>query len=203
MISRLQGLLLEKTPPQLLIDVNGIAYEVEAPMTTFYHLPEVGQNVVLHTHFVVREDVQLLYGFYDKRDRALFRNLIKVNGIGPRSAISILSSFSADVFVQCVHRNDHGSLVRIPGIGKKTAERLVIEMRDKLESWDTTTETNLQMKESGLDDGVRNNDAVSALVTLGFKPQMASEVVAKIIKNSETELNCESLIRTALKELSS
>ncbi len=135
MIGQVHGILLEKQPPQLVVNVNGLGYEIDAPMSTFYQLPDVGLAVKLFTHFVVREDAQQLYGFYTREERSLFRTLLKVNGVGPRMALTILSSVSPDEFVRCVLDNDTASLVRLPGIGKKTAERLVIEMRDKLSDW--------------------------------------------------------------------
>ncbi len=138
MIGKIRGIILEKQPPQLIVDVHGIGYEIDAPMSTFYQLPEVGQEVNLFTHFVVREDAQHLYGFYTRDERLLFRTLLKVNGVGPRMALTVLSSVSPEEFVRCVLNNDTASLVRLPGIGKKTAERLVIEMRDKLSDWNQT-----------------------------------------------------------------
>ncbi len=135
MIGQIRGIILEKQPPQLLVDVHGVGYEIDAPMSTFYQLPDVGQEVSLFTHFVVREDAHHLYGFYTRDERHLFRTLLKVNGVGPRLALTILSSTAPDEFVRCVLNNDTASLVRLPGIGKKTAERLVIEMRDKLSDW--------------------------------------------------------------------
>lgn len=136
MIGQLRGTLLEKRPPVLLLDVNGVGYEVEAPMTVFYDLPDTGESLTLHTHFVVREDAQLLYGFADRYERELFRALIKVNGVGPKMALAILSGIEADRLAQCIHDQDTTSLVKVPGIGKKTAERLVIEMRDRLDKID-------------------------------------------------------------------
>jgi len=138
MIGLIRGIILEKQPPQLLVDVSGIAYEIDASMSSFCQLPDIGSEVSLFTHFVVREDAHQLYGFFTRDERLLFRTLLKVNGIGPRLALSILSSTTPDEFVHCVLNNDTGSLVRMPGVGKKTAERLVIEMRDKLGKWTDT-----------------------------------------------------------------
>src|SRR5580704_18997800 len=135
MIGQIRGIILEKQPPLLTVDVHGIGYEIDAPMSTFYQLPEVGQEVSLFTHFVVREDAHHLYGFYTRDERLLFRTLLKVNGVGPRLSLTILSSTAPEEFVRCVLNNDTLSLVRLPGVGKKTAERLVIEMRDKLADW--------------------------------------------------------------------
>jgi len=195
MIGRLNGVLLEKQPPHLLLDVNGVAYEVQASMHTFYRLPEVGSNTVLHTHFIVREDAQQLYGFADKHERALFRALLKVNGIGAKSALTVLSSIEPDAFVRCVAEQDTATLQKLPGIGKKTAERLVIEMRDRLADWEggshkisaVTTASALKNTEQ---------DAVSALIALGYKPQEASRAVLKV---AAEELSSEEMIRLALK----
>jgi Holliday junction DNA helicase RuvA len=124
MIGQLRGVILEKKPPQLVLDVNGVGYEIDASMQTFYRLPDVGKEIILYTHFVVREDAQHLYGFFDREERALFRTLLKVNGVGPRLSLTILSSVDASEFARCVVNNDTASLTRVPGIGKKTAERL-------------------------------------------------------------------------------
>lgn len=200
MIGQLRGIILEKQPPLLLLDVNGVGYEIDAPMSTFYHLPEIGQKVTLHTHFVVREDAHHLYGFYAREERSLFRTLLKVNGVGPRLGLTILSSIEPNEFVRCVLNNDTASLVRLPGIGKKTAERLVIEIRDKLSDWQPAHAVELQSKPQ---DGrhLRNQtvqDAISALIALGYKPQEASKVVSKVDDGS---LNSEEIIRRSLKEM--
>ena len=135
MIGRLCGILVEKKAPGLVIDVNGVGYEVEAPMTTFYELPKVGEKVTIYTHLVVREDAHLLFGFIKDNDRALFRSLIKVSGVGGKLALALLSGMSSHDFIKTVRSNDIASLTRIPGVGKKTAERLVIEMRDRLKEF--------------------------------------------------------------------
>jgi len=198
MIGQLQGIILEKHPPQLLLNVNGVGYEIDAPMSSFYRLPEVGQPTKLHTHLIVREDAHQLYGFCTPQERLLFRNLLKVNGVGPRLALTILSSIEPDDFVRCVQNEETAKLVCLPGIGTKTAERLIIEMRDKLKDWviDATLPTsNTPTKPS------RNQilqDAIAALVTLGYKPQEASRAVAKIDENN---LSSEELIRRALQEV--
>ena len=196
MIGRLSGQLLEKQPPELLIDVNGVGYEVSAPMSTFYALPDVGEKVIIHTHMVVREDAQLLYGFSTQSERTLFRILIKINGVGPKLALTILSGITADEFIRCIHDNDAAALVRLPGIGKKTAERLIVELRDKVgaeaESSDTTSSPGL-MSVSTVKSPIA--DAVSALVALGYKPNDAS----KMVRSIETEgMNTEEIIRQAL-----
>lgn len=200
MIGKIRGIILEKQPPQLLVDVHGIGYEIEAPMSTFYQLPDVGNEVNLFTHFVVREDAQLLYGFYTQDERHLFRTLLKVNGVGPRMALTILSSTTAEQFVQCVLNNDTASLVRLPGIGKKTAERLVIEMRDKLADWCKTPSANgvpVMAKEQTVRHPILQ-DAISALVALGYKPQEANRTVTKI---DDGKASSEDLIRRALQEI--
>lgn len=200
MIGQLRGILLEKQPPQLLLEVGGIGYEIDAPMSTFYHLPECGQTVVLHTHFVVREDAHHLYGFISREERALFRTLLKVNGVGPRLALTILSSVSPDEFVRCVMHQDTMSLVRLPGVGKKTAERLIIEMRDKVSNWQGHVPHELSMKIEGNTGSHRQSvqDAVSALIALGYKPQEASRAVSKVDDGAMTS---EDIIRRALKEM--
>ena len=131
MIGRLRGIVLEKQPPEVLLEANGVGYEVHMPMTCFYELPDVGQEAIIFTHFVVREDAQLLYGFNNKQERALFRELIKVNGVGPKLALAILSGMSAQQFVTAIEREEVSTLVKLPGVGKKTAERLVVEMKDR------------------------------------------------------------------------
>ncbi len=201
MIGLIRGIILEKQPPQLLVDVNGIGYEIDAPMSTFYRLPEIGQEVTLATHFVVREDAQHLYGFFTQEERLLFRTLLKVNGVGPKLALTILSSISSDEFVQCVIHNDTASLVRLPGVGKKTAERLIIEMRDKLATWQQHSPVELSLLKPTTERGVRNTivqDAISALITLGYKPQEASRAVAKV---DDGALTSEEIIRKALREM--
>ena len=167
MIGQLRGTLLEKRPPVLLLDVNGAGYEVEAPMTVFYSLPETGEPLTLHTHFVVREDAQLLYGFADRYERELFRALIKVNGVGPKMALAILSGIEADRLAQCIHDQDTTSLVKVPGIGKKTAERLVIEMRDRLDKIDGGPVSLPGQTPLAQPDDARS-DAIAALEALGY-----------------------------------
>lgn len=195
MIGFLRGKLALKAPPLLMLDVNGVGYEVEAPMTTFYNLPVLGTEVMLHTHLVVREDAHILFGFSTEADRAMFRTLIKVNGVGPKLALAILSGQSAEEFHRCIHNNDTQALVRLPGVGKKTAERLVIEMRDRLpdlgESVDATAAGADKMQP------VNNpkQEAISALCSLGYKPLDAAKMVQHI--NIEGK-SCEDIIRLAL-----
>jgi Holliday junction DNA helicase RuvA len=206
MIGQLTGVLIEKNPPELLLDVNGVGYELFAPMTTFYQLPDVDQCkrvISLYTHLVVREDVQQLYGFYHRADRQLFRELIKVNGVGPKLALTILSGMDTLTFVQSIRHQDTALLTSLPGLGKKTAERLIIEMQDRLKNWSyqqaanemnaDATVVNMQLNETRQP----LQDAQQALISLGYKPQQASQVLAAI--QGHDELSCEQLIRTALK----
>lgn len=202
MIGRLKGILAEKMPPQLLVDVQGVGYEVEAPMSTFYQLPALGETVELFTHFVVREDAQLLFGFADRNERRLFRDLIKVNGVGPKLALTILSGIEASQFVRCVNDGDTNALVKLPGVGKKTAERLLIEMKDRLKDWATDPEVfELLPTESGqpvapmaVSDG--REEAEQALIALGYKPAQASKAVNGVYSAG---MSTEELIRAALK----
>lgn len=202
MIGRLKGVLAEKLPPQLLIDVNGVGYEVEAPMSTFYQLPAVGQSVELFTHFVVREDAQLLYGFSDRHERRLFRDLIKVNGVGPKLALTILSGIEASQFVRCVNEGDANALVKLPGVGKKTAERLLIEMKDRLKDWATDPDVfELTATESGeasvsVSEVDGREEAEQALIALGYKPAQASKSINAVY---QAGMSTEELIRAALK----
>lgn len=201
MIGRLQGLLLEKQPPNLLIDVNGVGYDVLAPMTTFYNLPEGKTPVVLYTHFAVSETSQQLYGFANKEDRALFRQLIKVNGVGPKMALGIMSGMESHEFVNCVMTNNVAALVKVPGVGKKTAERLVIEMRDRLEDWqhDVQPATAAQPAAAAPINAMVA-EAEAALVALGYKPAEASKLVAKVMQDHQVSRS-EELIRLSLRSM--
>lgn len=198
MIGQIRGIILEKQPPQLIVDVHGVGYEIDAPMSTFYQLPETGQEVSLFTHFSVREDAHHLYGFFSRDERHLFRALLKVNGVGPRLALTILSSTATDEFVRLVLNNDTVSLVRLPGVGKKTAERLVIEMRDKLSDWTQATPHADQTKKSEQGRHPILQDAISALISLGYKQQEANRTVTKI---DDGAASSEELIRRALREM--
>lgn len=203
MIGRIQGVLVEKLPPQLLVDVQGVGYEIEAPMSTFYRLPPVGGVITLLTHFVVREDAQLLYGFASREERALFRALIKVNGVGPKLALTILSGIEAVDFARCVSHDDTAALVRLPGVGKKTAERLIVEMRDKMGEWLPADAPFELTASSGVDPAARGNqrdEAESALIALGYKPAQASKAVAQAIKAVGDD-SVEGIIRQALKSM--
>jgi len=200
MIGRLSGILIQKQPPQLMIDVHGVGYEVQAPMTTFYQLPELDQPVVILTHMVVREDAQLLYGFHSESERLLFKSLIKVNGVGPKLALTILSGISANEFVQVVKNNDESGLVRLPGIGKKTAQRLIVEMRDRLDDWQSDGAIVMDKTSTESDNLVTEQDiikeSISALIALGYKPVEASKMISKLDTQDQTS---EMLIKQALK----
>ncbi|MGZ4958078.1 MAG: Holliday junction branch migration protein RuvA [Methylomonas sp.] len=196
MIGFLRGKLIQKTPPQLLLDVQGVGYEVEAPMTTFYDLPALGEEVRLYTHLVVREDAHILFGFASETERMLFRTLIKVNGVGPKLALTILSGQSVEEFYRCVADNDVKGLVRLPGVGQKTAERLIIEMRGRLPE---LNKLQPQPGRSGSTPDMATNpkqEAVSALCALGYKPQDASRMVQAIATEDKS---CEDIIRVALR----
>jgi len=198
MIGRLTGVLLEKQPPQILLDVAGVGYEVEAPMSTFYRLPALGEKTTLHTHLVVREDAQLLYAFAEKRDRELFRELIRLNGVGPKLALALMSGLEVEELIGAVQAQDTSALVKVPGVGKKTAERLLVELKGKFKAWESLPGVALPMggASAGPAAGSQTSDAVSALIALGYKPQEASRAVANI---KEEGLSSEELIRRALK----
>lgn len=201
MIGRLRGSILEKQPPLVLIEANGVGYEVHMPMTCFYELPELHQEAVIFTQFVVREDAQLLFGFNSKQERALFRELIKVNGVGPKLALAILSGMSAQQFVTAVEREEVSTLVKLPGVGKKTAERLVVEMKDRFKGMhgdlfggDAPFTLSAPSEVPAGNDA--ESEAVAALVALGYKPQEASRMISKI---GRPDADCETLIREALR----
>ena len=196
MIGRLRGILLEKQPPQLLLDIQGIGYEVLAPMSTFYLLPELYQEVILHAHLIVREDAHMLYGFHSQKERALFRALIRVNGVGPKLALTILSGIDPELFVRCVQEGDSKSLVGIPGIGKKTAERLVVEMKDRLQQLPHSAK---QQQNQPLNLVREQDEAIKALESLGYKQQEAAKAISKIVDDGSK--TCEQLIRQALQIL--
>jgi holliday junction DNA helicase RuvA len=190
MIARLNGILIEKSPPQVIVDCNGVGYEVEVPMSTFYNLPEIGNKIQLLIHFVVREDAQLLYGFGSEQEKSTFKQLLKVNGIGAKSALSILSGVSIDDLVEAVNRQEVGMLTRVPGIGKKTAERLLLELKDKFAITGSTTTTSLPKSAS--------YDVLNALIALGYNEREASAAVKLLPK----EATVADGIKQALKSLS-
>ena len=194
MIGFLRGIIIKKQPPLLLLDVQGVGYEVEAPMTTFYPLPEVKEEIEIFTHLIIRDDAYLLFGFASENERHLFRTLIKVNGVGAKMALTILSGMEANEFALCIKNKDVAQLVRLPGVGKKTAERLIVEMRDRLDGFEGGT-TNQSSKPINIStDPV--NEAISALIGLGYKPAEASRFVHAVTND---EMSSEELIREALK----
>ncbi|EMJ9774818.1 Holliday junction branch migration protein RuvA [Morganella morganii] len=201
MIGRLRGIVLEKQPPVVLLETNGVGYEVHMPMTCFYELPDAGQEAILFTQFIVREDAQLLYGFNDKQERALFRELIKVNGVGPKLALAILSGMSAQQFVAAVEQGAVAQLIKLPGVGKKTAERLVVEMKDRFKglNGDLFRDTEMSLpasQQAGNSRADAESEAIEALISLGYKPQEASRMIAKVSKAGS---DSETLIREALR----
>ena len=194
--------------------MGGVGYELEVPMSTFYELPDIGQSSVLLVHMVVREDAQLLYGFASQRERQLFRLLLKVNGVGAKVALAILSTMSADDFIATVEREDITALIRIPGVGKKTAERLVIELRDKIKGLETTlgsidlaadsgdvdSQANAASKPMAAEPGDARLQAIDALVALGYKPAESTRMVDKAIGTKRSsDLVVEDIIRTTLR----
>lgn len=193
MIGLLRGTLLAKKAPSLLLDVRGVGYEVDAPMSTFFKLPEVGAEVVLHTHLMVREDAHALYGFLSEDERSLFRTLIRISGIGAKLALCILSGMSADEFNRCIQQQDTARLVRLPGVGKRTAERLIVELRGRLTDVQSIPGAVVDVASGLADTPVQ--DAIAALVALGFKPPEASILVRKIPAEGKAS---EDLIRLAL-----
>ena len=197
MIGRIHGQLLEKAPPDVLVDAGGVGYELQLPMTSFYQLPAVGETCTLYTHFVVREDAQLLFGFADKLERGLFRELIKANGVGPKLGLAILSGMSAKQFLQVVQHEDVTSLTRLPGIGKKTAERMLLELKDKVGSVDSDLPTALGQAPAGSDRNIA--DTVAALEALGSKPAEAQKAAKAALAMLGPQAAVEELVRAALK----
>lgn len=197
MIGRLSGVLIEKQAPDLLIDVNGVGYEVQAPLSSFLDIGPVGGKITLLTHMVVREDAQLLYGFSDKMQRTMFRTLIKVSGVGPKLALGILSSMDADTFARCIQNHEVTALTKLPGVGKKTAERLIVEMQDRLKEWQTQAPLWAAVEQTEVNN--RNHllaEAESALISLGYKPQEATKMLSKMPDDINSS---EEMIRRALK----
>lgn len=200
MIGFLKGSLVSKSPPHLVLDVRGVGYELEAPMATFYALPEDSSEVLLFTHLVIREDAHLLFGFSDRAQRELFRSLLKINGVGPRVGLAILSTLSAAQFIQCVNQQDTMTLTSVPGIGKKTAERMLLEMRDRIATLEMpdgagakTDGESIEPRQSPIED------AIGALVALGYKTADASRAIRAVEDNSPGR---DDLIRNALQFLS-
>ncbi|MBS0364698.1 MAG: Holliday junction branch migration protein RuvA [Proteobacteria bacterium] len=189
MIGSLRGRISAKAPPQLTLEVGGVGYEVEAPMSTFFHLPQVGAEVLLLTHLVVREDAQVLYGFATQEERHLFRSLIRVSGVGPKIALALLSGISVNAFAECVQREDAAALTRIPGVGRKTAERLLVEMRDRLGTPAAAAGTPAAAV------GSPEGEAYGALVALGYRPAEATRLLKAAGPGTHST---EELIRRAL-----
>jgi len=198
MIGRLSGTLIENQAPNILVDVQGVGYECLAPMNTIYNLPEIGQSVVLHTHLSISENAHSLYAFYTQDERKLFREVIKISGVGPKLALAILSAMTVEEFVQLIHAGEPQSLVKIPGVGKKTAERLMIEMKDKLKDWLVSDSSEIIQSSPKMLANKEVEEAISALVALGYKPQMASKAISKI---EQQDLSSSQLIRQALKNM--
>ena len=200
MIGRLTGKLVEKGTNTLLLDVGGVGYELEAPLSTVFALPEAGKPVTLHTHFVVREDAQLLYGFSRREDRDMFRVLIRVNGVGPKLAITILSGLDSTSLARCVEDDDVSTLVKLPGIGKKTAERLLIELRDKVKSLEAG-DPGKAMATEKLPLEARahvQDEAESALIALGYKPTEAAKAIKRVWEDG---MSVEDVLKQALKNM--
>jgi Holliday junction DNA helicase RuvA len=202
MIGRLTGTLALKQPPALMIDVGGVGYELEAPLSSFYDLPETGETVTLFVHPVVREDAHLLFGFARESERRLFRALLRVSGVGARMALAVLSGMSADEFARCIESDDVTALTKLPGIGKKTAERLVVEMRDRLQDSELHDALPAAPGQPAAADapaaegGNPVGDAVSALVALGYRSSEANRMIRGV---DTTDLTTEEIIRRALR----
>jgi Holliday junction DNA helicase RuvA len=195
MIGRLRGVILEKQPPELVLDVQGVGYELSAPMSTFFNLPGVHEEITLFTHMVVREDAQLLYGFATERERLLFRSLLKVNGVGAKLALTILSGSDVDTFARSVQEGDTASLTRLPGVGKKTAERLIVEMRDRLSEVSSAMGLTVDMTASAAVKVGAKSEALEALIALGYKAAEAD----KMLKTLDIDgMTTEQIIRQAL-----
>ena len=198
MIGRLRGLLIEKRPPRLLVECHGVGYEVDAPMTTVWALPDLNTEVILHTHLVVREDAQSLYGFATLAERELFQSLLKVSGVGAKMALAVLSGMQVDEFVSSVQRGDATRLTALPGIGKKTAERLIVEMRDRVSDWAPVGGVSISTLPGAPPPTDAVADAVSGLIALCYKPQEASRLVHAIDTENKTT---DAIIREVLRGL--
>jgi holliday junction DNA helicase RuvA len=199
MIGQLRGKLIEKQPPVLMLDVNGVGYLVQAPLSTFFSLPELGQEVILRTHFIVREDAHLLYGFTTKEECGLFQEILKVNGVGPKVALAILSGLTPQEFMDLILGEDIARLKAVPGIGSKTAQRIIVELKDRLPKWGIDFKVKMRLPEE-LDrlEGGPLQEAIAALVSLGYKPLEATKAVKKV---KDPTQNCEHIIKEALQGL--
>ena len=191
MIGRLTGNLLEKNPPQVTVDVSGIGYDIDVPMSTFYNLPRIGEKVSLHTHLVVREDAHLLYGFGTEAERATFRQLLKVSGVGPKVALAVLSGMSVNDLAEAVTMQESGRLTKVPGIGKKTAERLLLELKDRLK-------VDVRIAVGGIAPASSNADILNALISLGYNEKEALYAIKQLPRDATVSDG----IRQALKLLS-
>jgi len=197
MIGRLSGIIKEKHPPHILLDVNGVGYALLVSMNTFYTLPDVEETAILFTHLLVREDALTLYGFSTRDERQFFEQLIKINGIGAKMALAILSGITRDDFVTAVQYDDLTSLVKLPGIGKKTAERIIIEMRDKIKQWPVNETVRAEPPVDGsASTEIAAQDAIEALISLGYKPADAAKMINRQDKQGK---NSEQLIKSALR----
>lgn len=205
MIGRLKGTLIEKAPPYLMVDVQGVGYEVQAPMSTFYALTEINTEICVYTHMAISETSHQLYGFHSRSDRSLFRQLIKINGVGPKMALGIMSGMEPSDFVRAITQGNLSALIKLPGVGRKTAERLLIELRDRLQEWQSAGDEN-----SGLDPqtagiqvtsvNVAQSEAESALIALGYKPVEASKAIRAVLDRHDVQRS-EELIRLALRSM--
>jgi len=198
MIGQLRGKLIEKQPPFLMLDVGGVGYIVQAPLSTFFELPALGEDVVIRTHQVVREDAQLLYGFSSKEECSLFQEIIKISGVGPKIALVILSGLSPQAFMDVISAQDLSRLQRLPGIGAKTAQRILVELQDKLPKMHLSLSMGMKLENARQNKSDPLEEAVAALITLGYKPQEASKAVNKV---KHQELSCEQIIKEALQGL--
>ena len=200
MIGQIRGLLIDKQPPTIIIDANGVGYEIDVPMTTLFNLPELKQEVTLYTHLVVREDIQQLYGFLNQSDKSLFRTLIKVNGIGAKMALAVLSSMDTQTIVNCIAMRDTATLTQVPGIGKKTAQRLILDMQDRLDHFSNqhATQNGTSTIIPQPEGFAAQHDAISALQTLGYKPQESQKVIKSLYEEGKSS---EILIKEALKSM--
>jgi len=194
MISRLTGILAAKRAPQILIDCNGVGYEADVSMTTYYQLPEVGEQISIWTHLLVKEDSHSLIGFTGEQERKLFRQLIRINGVGPKMALTILSGIDDQQFAICIANNDVAMLTRLPGVGKKTAERLIIEMRDKIEA----LLSDIPAQQLSSDGHSIISEAIEALQALGYKPAAAEQMIGRAQQQGEAHSSASQLIKKAL-----
>lgn len=200
MIGQIRGILIDKQPPTIIIEANGVGYAIDVPMTTLFDLPELNQEVTVFTHLVVREDIQQLYGFLSQNDKSLFQTLIKINGIGAKMALAILSSMDTQTIVNCIAMKDSATLTQVPGIGKKTAERLILDMQDRLTQFtDRRPEgTKTTTAISAPDGYLAQQDAISALQALGYKPQASQKVIKALYEEGKSS---ETLIKEALQSM--